>query len=145
MSVSGCTKEDEKLIFDAKFVDNYIKLAKRTESLGSESQVRVLRCMRLLHGGMGCVTEAGELLDNLKKHIFYGKPIDEVNLMEEIGDIFWYSAIILDVLGYEWVKVMQLNIQKLQARYPQKFEADQALIRDLLKERQILENTDGSA
>jgi hypothetical protein len=39
----------------------------------------------LLHGGMGVATEAGELLDVIKKHHAYGKEIDLVNLREEIG------------------------------------------------------------
>ena len=48
---------------------------------------------RILHGAIGMMTEAGEILDIFKKHIFYGKPVDVVHLKEEIGDFFWYLAI----------------------------------------------------
>ena len=42
---------------------------------------------RIIHSAMGCATEAGELLDSVKKHIFYGRELDTVNLQEEIGDM----------------------------------------------------------
>jgi len=34
---------------------------------------------------------------------------------------------------------MDLNISKLKARFPEKFTEENALVRDLVKERQILE------
>lgn len=93
----------------------------------------------LLHASMGLVTEAGEFQDMLKKHIFYGKPFDEVNLKEEIGDILWYCAIALEALGTDFESVMQTNINKLKARYPNKFTEENALERNLEIEREILE------
>ena len=47
----------------------------------------------LLHAGIGLATEAGEFLDAIKKHIFYGKKLDTVNLAEEGGDTLWYLAL----------------------------------------------------
>ena len=35
---------------------------------------------------------------------------------------------------------MERNIEKLKARYPQKFTEENAIVRDLTKEREILEN-----
>jgi NTP pyrophosphatase (non-canonical NTP hydrolase) len=93
----------------------------------------------LLHASLGLVTESAEFQDMLKKHIFYGKPLDEVNLKEEIGDILWYCAIALEALGTDFESVMQTNINKLKARYPQKFTEDNAINRDLKTERSILE------
>jgi NTP pyrophosphatase (non-canonical NTP hydrolase) len=93
----------------------------------------------LLHASMGLVTEAGEFQDMLKKHIFYGRELDEVNLKEEIGDLLWYCAIALEALGTDFESVMQTNIDKLSARYPEKFTEESAKNRDLAKERQILE------
>lgn len=94
----------------------------------------------LLHASMGLVTEAGEFQDMLKKHVFYGKPLDEVNLKEEIGDLLWYCAIALEALDTDFQAVMQTNIDKLKARYPEKFTEEKAENRDLAKERKILEN-----
>lgn len=95
--------------------------------------------MRLLHGAIGCATEAGELLDQIKKHVFYGKDLDEVNIMEEVGDLFWYSVVCLDAIGYEIDDSMKRNIEKLSARYKGGFTQDKAINRDLDKEREILE------
>ena len=80
----------------------------------------------LLHASMGLVTEAGEFQDMLKKHVFYGKPLDEVNLKEEIGDLLWYCAIALEALDTDFQAVMQTNIDKLKARYPEKFTEEKA-------------------
>lgn len=97
---------------------------------------------RLLHAGIGLSTEAGEFLDALKKHIFYGKKLDRVNLAEEVGDLFWYTAIIADELGFDFESVMDKNIKKLKARYGDKFSEAKADKRDLSKEREILETQD---
>jgi len=112
----------------------YQKAALRTESGGHS------HFSRLLHAGMGLSTESGEFVDALKKHIFYGKELDETNLKEEIGDVLWYCAIALDVLETDFESVMQRNIDKLAARYPEKFTTEKANKRDLKKERKILED-----
>lgn len=54
-----------------------------------------------LHAGYGLVTEIGEIADIFKRHIFYGKDIDIVNLKEEIGDAMWYLAIGIHARGIE--------------------------------------------
>jgi len=95
--------------------------------------------MDLLHASMGLVTEAGEFQDMLKKHIFYGRELDTINLKEEVGDLCWYCAIALNALGSDFESVMQTNIDKLKARYPEKFTEDKANNRDLDTEREILE------
>ena len=122
--------------------NEYIKDAIKTESRNFESMNERLKddgIKRLLHAGMGLSTEAGEFLDSLKKHIFYGKELDRINLAEEVGDLFWYLAIVADELGFEFESVMNKNIEKLKARYGEKFSEDKANKRDLETEREILE------
>lgn len=124
-------------------MENFVQLATRTESNDFDAitqRLRYKRTIRLLHAAMGLATEAGETLDMLKKHIFYGKPLDDVNLKEEIGDMLWYMAICFDEMNWTLDETEQLVIAKLRKRYPSKFEAEQALNRDLEGERQILEN-----
>ncbi|HOW16870.1 MAG TPA: nucleoside triphosphate pyrophosphohydrolase family protein [bacterium] len=121
----------------------YKDLVLKTESKDFDaisSRLKDKRALRLLHGSCGIATEAGELLDTMKKHIFYGKEIDTVNIVEEIGDLMWYSAILLDELGVEFEEVMEKNINKLKARYGDKFTETGANVRDLNKERKILES-----
>lgn len=93
----------------------------------------------LQHAALGMVTESAEFADMLKKHLFYGKPLDEVNLSEEIADNLWYCAMALRALGTDFETVMERNIAKLKARYPEKFTEELAENRNLEKERAILE------
>jgi NTP pyrophosphatase (non-canonical NTP hydrolase) len=120
---------------------DYIELAKKTESNDHRPIVERLSkdaTVRLLHAAMGVSTEAGELLDAMKKYVFYGKKLDETNLLEEVGDVFWYLAILADELGFDFETAMQKNIAKLQARYGEAFSSERAQVRDLEKERQTL-------
>jgi NTP pyrophosphatase (non-canonical NTP hydrolase) len=95
--------------------------------------------IRLLHAAIGLATEAGEILDQLKKHVFYGKPLDKTNLKEELGDGMFYMGIMMDVLGTDFPTEQKRNIDKLRARYGEKFSEQAAINRDLNKERSILE------
>ncbi len=95
---------------------------------------------RMVHASIGLSTESAELLDAVKKMLFYGKPLDTVNVLEEIGDICWYLAILCDALNIDLEKdVLDKNIAKLKSRYPNKFSCNNAINRDLTKERAVLE------
>src|SRR5688572_3169372 len=98
----------------------YVKNALRTESgdmVKIGERLSEPKNIRLLHGAIGLATEAGEIQDALKKHVFYGKPLDLVNIAEEMGDLFWYLAILSDTIGEPFQKIMETNIAKLKARY----------------------------
>lgn len=113
----------------------FIKQAIRTESPNFFAPNQ-----RILHAAIGCVTESGEMLDALKKSIFYGKPLDVVNVKEEAGDLLWYLAILFDEVGTDFETEMTRVINKLQARFPEKFTEDNAFSRDLDTERKVLES-----
>lgn len=123
--------------------NEYIQNALKTESNDFEAITARLsdhKTIRILHAAKGLVTEAGEIEDALKKHVFYGKELDTVNLKEEMGDIFWYLAILADALGEQsFEAIMETNIAKLKARYGEKFTAEKAVKRNLDVERVILE------
>lgn len=95
--------------------------------------------VRVLHAAIGCVTESGELLDALKKQMFYGRNLDLTNVKEEAGDLLWYLAILFDELGTDFTTESTRVINKLKARFPNKFTEGSAFDRDLTKERNILE------
>lgn len=120
---------------------NFVKLAVRTEAPVTEEVIkRLTKSARLVHAALGKLTEIGEFADELKKHIFYGKPLDPVNLMEEIGDGAWYDALALDSMGGSDLDfVLEKVIAKLKKRYPEKFTEKDALNRDLEAERKVLE------
>jgi len=91
------------------------------------------------HMLMGMATEIGELIDVFKKNLAYNKPIDWVNVQEEIGDLMFYVGSFCRMHGFDLEKILDTNIQKLIARYPEKFTKENAINRNLDKEREILE------
>lgn len=120
--------------------EEYVAGALKTEAPTLDAAVRTSDCIRLLHAGMGFCTEAGEFQDALKRFIFYGKTVDETNLVEELGDLMWYIAIACDALGVSLEEVMEKNNRKLRTRFPDKFNEGDALNRNLDQERKELES-----
>jgi len=93
----------------------------------------------VIHAIIGAATEAGELLEALRAVIIEGKEFDEVNMREEVGDVFWYVAVLADTCNFTFEEAQRVNIAKLRARYPNKFTAFDANNRNLTFERSILE------
>jgi NTP pyrophosphatase (non-canonical NTP hydrolase) len=95
---------------------------------------------RTLHSAIGLATESGEILDQIKKNLFYNKDIDYHNLFEEYGDILWYVAVGLDSIGRTMEECMEVNIAKLKARYGDSFTDSKAVNRNLDLEREVIEH-----
>ncbi len=96
---------------------------------------------RLLHAALGMITEAAEFAETVANHIFKGVPIDPINLKEEIGDMNWYQALPMNIYGWKLESILQMNIDKLAARYPEGFTEEKALNRNLETERKVMEGT----
>lgn len=124
-----------------KTAEEYVELAKLTDVQDYQPVKDRIAALppELMHAMLGITSEAGEVADQFKRHLIYGKELDEINLMEEIGDLFWYCAILSHHIDISFVTIMERNIAKLKARYPGKFTKDSAINRDLEKERRILE------
>lgn len=122
--------------------EKYVEDVLRTEPSVEDYEKIISRIgikeIRLLHAAMGLCTEAGEFMDMLKKHIMYGVPLDEVNLIEELGDGNWYEGIALDTLMFSMAETLHRNIAKLKKRFPEKFNEEDALNRNLEQERMVL-------
>lgn len=73
--------------------------------------------MNLLHAAVGVSGESGELLDAIKKHWIYNKPLDRTNVVEELGDLRFYIQALMNVLGISEQEVLQTNANKLATRY----------------------------
>jgi hypothetical protein len=93
----------------------------------------------LFHAIMGMITEAGELAIVLKGMV-QGREVDEVNLLEELGDMRFYQQLAYNALGADDGEVVHINVQKLLKRYKGgEFSSEEALSRDLQAERTALE------
>ncbi len=89
---------------------------------------------RIFHSIVGIATESVELLEGMNSEEF-----DTVNFLEELGDLNWYEAIGIDAVNGNFDEVLNTNIAKLKARYPDKFDKDAAVNRDLNLERDLLD------
>lgn len=138
----------------------YTKLAMRTETNQINARRRLvglekgdkdnlpeldnldLKPIRLCQAVLGLTGEVGELASALEKTYYYNrdKPIDRVNIAEEVGDCLWYLAQICDIFGFDMSTLMQANINKLMVRFPEKFDDKLAQdhMRDLENERRAL-------
>lgn len=85
----------------------------------------------LWHGATGCCTEAGELLDAVKKVVCYNKSTDRENVVEELGDLEFYMQMVRKNLGITRQETLEHNINKLlkgkKARYKEGY-SDKAAI-----------------
>ena len=80
------------------------------------------------HALHGMVGEIGELHSIYQKE-YQGHEMQEEHLKKELGDLLWFIA----EYCYSWDRdldeIMQMNIDKLKARYPEGFSADKSLHR----------------
>ncbi len=77
---------------------------------------------RLLTASVGMCAEAGEFTEVVKKIVFQGKPVNEENLFHlkrELGDIMWYIAQACMGLNVSLDEIIEMNVEKLSARYPE--------------------------
>lgn len=99
-------------------INEYQEEALRTESGMSKEYPR------LLNGLMGLNGEAGECIDILKKHLFQGHELDKQHIAKELGDVAWYLAVSASAIGYDLETILQMNVDKLKARYPKGFDSN---------------------
>jgi NTP pyrophosphatase (non-canonical NTP hydrolase) len=121
----------ENKIIDTK---KYIEFVRQTTSPASSDIASLLSRItqleasydadvpRLLTAALGMSAEAGEFTEVVKKIILQGKPYNEENafhLKRELGDICWYLAQACMALDISFEEVLQMNYEKLSARYPE--------------------------
>ena len=76
---------------------------------------------RLLTAALGLTAEAGEFTEVVKKIVLQGKPYNEDNVFHmkrELGDICWYIAQACMALDTTFDEIIEMNVEKLEARYP---------------------------
>ena len=83
----------------------------------------------LLNSALGLCGESGEVSDLVKKHRFQGHDLELDHVAKELGDISWYLAVGAYSIGYDLEKILQMNVDKLKARYPDGFSTDRSLHR----------------
>jgi NTP pyrophosphatase (non-canonical NTP hydrolase) len=105
--------------------ETFVEMVGRLKKPGAEilESLTPEKC-DMLHMASGVAGEAaGEILDNVKKHVFYNKPLDRENLIEELGDVLFYIEGLMQNVGVTRKEVEIRNQAKLStgknARYAQ--------------------------
>ena len=80
----------------------------------------------ILNACLGLSGEVGEFNDMIKKWIFHEKDLDEEHLKKELGDIMWYIAMMCHAFRWNLDEIMEMNINKLKARYPEGFDTNRS-------------------
>lgn len=117
----------KKIDFDkySKFVDavtsdpsrDFLALTERLVELDEKGA----NIERLMTAGVGMNAEGGEFLEIIKKIVYQGKewsPEVRFHLMRELGDQMWYVMQAIIALDTSMEEIIQMNIDKLSARYP---------------------------
>ncbi len=113
--IYGKTKGEQEMTGN-----KYQELAKRTMSVEAGKAER-----HALHGMVG---EIGEL-HSIYQKAYQGHNFDEEHAKKELGDLMWFIAEYCTANGWKLEDIMQMNIDKLKARYPKGFEAEKSLHR----------------
>jgi NTP pyrophosphatase (non-canonical NTP hydrolase) len=103
-------------------INEYQKAALRTANSEMSDDL-------ILNGILGLCGETGEVSDHIKKYMFQGHELDKEKLVNELGDVCWYIAILASGLNVDLETVMKKNIEKLQRRYPDGFDTERSLHR----------------
>ncbi|MBI5974887.1 nucleoside triphosphate pyrophosphohydrolase family protein [Staphylococcus canis] len=98
--------------------NHYQKAAQRT--LNTQKMQKELLQM----GALGLNGEAGEVADIIKKHFYHEHPLDVEALKKELGDVLWYIATCATTLNVSLDEIAQMNIEKLEKRYPNGFNPE---------------------
>jgi NTP pyrophosphatase (non-canonical NTP hydrolase) len=113
--------------------DKYIEFVRQTTSPASSDFASLLSRLteltvadadvpRLMTAAYGLTAESGEFTEVVKKIFLQGKPYTEENIFHmkrELGDICWYLAQACMALDTNFNEIMEMNYQKLSARYPE--------------------------
>lgn len=103
--------------------NEYQKLAMRTCSISYKDNQGML-----IHATTGLASEAGEFAGLLQK-TYQGHEYDRTHALKELGDCLWMIAEACTALDAKLDDVMQMNIDKLRARYPEGFDPEKSLHR----------------
>lgn len=101
----------------------YQELAMRTCSIPYENKNE-----RLYHAVFGLTSEAGEVAGIMQKR-FQGHEFDREHMKKELGDCLWMIAEACEALDFDMDDVMQTNIDKLKARFPEGFRVENSIHR----------------
>lgn len=111
----------------------YIEFVKQTTSPASSDFSSLIARMNelndegvklthLLTFALGASAEMGEAVEIIKKCLLQGKPFNDdskIWIKKELGDVLYYLGQFCIAMDVSFEDIMQLNYEKLSARYPE--------------------------
>lgn len=85
---------------------------------------------RCVIAALGLCGESGKVADHVKKHVAQGHPFKLASIVEELGDIMFYIADMCNANNIPMDDVMDINVAKLQRRYPNGFTTKRSIYRE---------------
>ena len=79
---------------------------------------------------IGLAGEAGECAEHVKKQVFHRVELDPLKMKKELGDVLWYLSALAKQFGFTLEEIMEHNIEKLKARYPDGFSSERSMFRE---------------
>lgn len=81
------------------------------------------RELEILTWGLGITGEAGDVASCIKKTFAHKNDVSP-GIRENLGDTLWYIAMICNFFDWDLDKILEENMGKLRARFPQGFTYD---------------------
>lgn len=109
-------------------VHQYVRNAMKTLA----PEVAADEMLSTLNATTGLASETGEINEIIKKRYFHGHPRTpevDIHMKKEIGDLMWYVALICVSQGFDLSEILDMNIAKLKARYPEGFSTERSMNR----------------
>ncbi len=108
--------------------NDYQKLSSRTVIDKPDFNITDKEVM-LSWWAIGLTGEAGEVADLIKKGVYHQQGLDRLKIKKELGDVLWYVAAMCTEMGFTMEEVMQHNVDKLKARFPEGYSPERTNFR----------------
>lgn len=108
---------------------NFEAMMASLQALHEAGESMGVRIPELMTASVGLPAEAGEFTEIVKKMAYQGKPLNEdnkVHLCKELGDLLFYTMMACTALGVTPKEIINMNRDKLDARYKEGFTVNES-------------------
>jgi len=108
---------------------NFDELINSLNELNEAAKEIGVHLPELITASHGLTAESGEFAEIVKKMMYQGKPLNRENkyhLQRELGDIFFYVMVACIALGLTGDEIIEMNKEKLMARYKEGFSIEES-------------------
>ena len=113
--------------------NRYMKACLQTADRSDLERLR-LEC------ALGLCCEAGRLAKQMPQNFLYGHKPDKCYMIDKLGDMAWYLAVLCDAIGSDLDTVMEENMKKLEQmkqHYPDGFDGEKRIHRKEYEQHEV--------